>query len=174
MSDVSQYPQNNDASEEVSQVEAVAQVLEEDLSVETDEMRDRHLEMIDAAQTSAELAFDFARELASAKTPSELMVLCMTHAQKQLTVASEQTLEPAEHSSKMGAANVYIIARSSGSHGHDSIDDFTVEDDAGQLLGTFDTQMEAILWSKENGHVAQVARDGNRRDKKNPDHWRCF
>lgn len=163
----------NHASEDPSPIQGTAELArqgnEEDLGVITDEMQDRQLEMIDIARTNAELAFDFARELASAKTPSELMQLCMTHAQKQFTAVSEPTAEVT-----MTMSNAYIEARPKGRQEFYPIDAFVVEDDAGQVLGTFDTQMEAIIWAKEAGHEAQVARNRDLGDKKNPDHWRSF
>jgi hypothetical protein len=169
-----QYQQNNDASEDLPQAEAAAQEIDQGLSVRIDEVVEYQLEMIDIAQTNAELAFDFARELASAKTPSKLMDLCMAHAQKQLAAVAEQTEEVTDPGPKMNVPNVYIEARPKGRHEHDPIDDFVVEDDAGQVLGTFDTQMEAILWAKDTGHAAQVARHSALSDKTNPDHWRSF
>lgn len=171
---MSQSQHNSDAFEGLSQVAAIAQEVEEIQSVRIDEMREYQLEMIEIAQTNAELAFDFARELASAKTPSKLMDLCMAHAQKQLAAVAEQTEEMTDPGPKMTVLNVYIEARPKGRQEHDPIDDFVVEDDAGQVLGTFDTQMEAILWAKDTGHAAQVARHNALSDKTNPDHWRSF
>src|SRR5580698_9884653 len=49
-----------------------------------EETRDHQLDMIDIARANAESAFDFARDLLSARTPSQVMELCTTHAQKQL------------------------------------------------------------------------------------------
>lgn len=174
MTPISQYRQNDDASEDRSQIEAPAQEIEGGLSVRIDEMRGYQLEMIDVAQANAELAFDFARELTSAKTPTELMDLCMTHAQKQLATAAEQTAEMTDPGPKMIMPDAYIEARPKGRQEYDPIDDFVVEDDAGHVLGAFDTQTEAILWAKDNGHVAQVARYNGLCDKKDPDHWRSF
>lgn len=166
--------QRKDASEDVSHVEATAQEVDQDHSVGIDEMREFQLEMIDVAQTNAEQAFEFARELASAKTPSELMDLCMTHAQKQMAIAVQQSEETIDPDPNMTLPNVYIQARPKGRQEHDPIEDFVVEDDADQVLGTFDTQMEAILSAKDAGSTAHVARRSDLNDKTNPDHWRSF
>jgi phasin protein len=174
MSPMTQYQQNDDSSEDLSQVEATADEIEEVRSVNSDELRERQLEMIDIAQTTAEQAFDFARELASAKTPFELMALCMTHAQKQFAASAEQAAEMTDVGPKMTMPTAYIEARPKGRQEDALIDDFVVEDDVGRVLVAFDTQMEAIVWAKDNGHIAQVARHRDRNDKKNPDHWRSF
>ena len=67
----------------------------------------------------------------------------------------------------------YIKARPEGRE-FDPITDFAVEDDAGHVLATFDTQMEAIVWAKEAGHQALVTRVRDLSEKNNPDHWRSF
>jgi Group II intron, maturase-specific domain len=58
-----------------------------------EEMREHQLEMIDVAQANANSAFDFARDLALAKTPSQLMDLCSIHAQNQLAEAPPEQIE---------------------------------------------------------------------------------
>jgi hypothetical protein len=69
--------------------------------------------------------------------------------------------------------NAYIEAgpkvRAEGTH----IDDYVVEDHADHVLGTFETQHEAIAWAKSHGHAPLVARVRNLNDKKIPDHWRA-
>jgi hypothetical protein len=171
---MSQHQQNNDSFEGVSLVEATAQEIDEDLSVGMEEIREFQLEMIDVAQSNALSAFDFAREVASAKRPSELMDLCMTHAQKQMAAAAGQTEEMTDPDPGTTMRNVYIEARPEARQERYPTDAFVVEDDAGQVLGTFDTQMEAILWAKDTGHAVQVACRSDLNDKTNPDHWRSF
>ena len=68
--------------------------------------------------------------------------------------------------------NVYIEARPKGQQEGGSFDDFVVEDQADQVLHTAPTQIEAILWAKDNGHSPLVVRDRQLSDKKQPDHWR--
>lgn len=171
---MNQVEQYHDA--EALQVEAASEQTSpptgEAIPVDKEQMRDYQLAMIDIAQANTNSAFDFARELVSAKTPSQLMDLCTVHAQKQFAETAEQT-ETSEPGSEMGIPNVYIEARPKGQE-HDPIIDFAAEDDAGQVLGIFDTQMEAILWAKDTGHEALVTRARHLDDKNNPDHWRSF
>ncbi len=68
--------------------------------------------------------------------------------------------------------NVYVEARPKGRPEHSHIDDYVVEDHAGQVLVTTRTQQEAIDWAKRQGHHPLVARVRHLNDKKNPDHWR--
>ena len=68
-------------------------------------------------------------------------------------------------------ANVYVEARPKGRE-ESPIDHYVVEDGADQVLKTFNTQKEAIDWSKQQGHHPLVARVRHLNDKKIPDHWR--
>jgi hypothetical protein len=142
-------------------------------SPEMEEMRDHQLAMIDVAQANANAAFDFARNLVSAKTPSQLMDLCSIHAQKQLGDAPTEHIEDVEFDRETALPKAYIEARPKGRE-FDPITDFSVEDNAGQVLATCDTQMEAIIWAKDEGHEAMVTRDRELSDRNNPDHWRAF
>jgi hypothetical protein len=138
-----------------------------------EEMREHQLEMIGVAQANANSAFDFARDLVLAGTPSQLMDLCSIHAQKQIAAASPEQMETTEFEPETVMPKAYIKARPDGRE-FDPIADFTVEDDAGHVLATCDTQMEAIVWAKEAGHEALVTRVRDLSEKNNPDHWRSF
>lgn len=70
-------------------------------------------------------------------------------------------------------AKVYVEARPKGRPEGSRIDDYVVETEGDQVLGTFRTQKEAIDWSKAKGHTAHVARVRHLNDKKRPDHWRA-
>ena len=70
-------------------------------------------------------------------------------------------------------ANVYIEPRPKGRPEGSRIDDYVVEDHADHVLGTFNTQGEAIEWAKAEGHHPLVARVRHLNDKKKPDHWRA-
>lgn len=70
-------------------------------------------------------------------------------------------------------ANVYIEARPKGRPEGSPIDDYVVEDQNDQVLGTFKTQEEAIKWAKGKGHAPLVARVRHLNDKKKPDQWRA-
>ena len=134
-----------------------------------EETRDHQLDMIDIARANAESAFDFARDLLSARTPSQVMELCTTHAQRQLADAANhaETAEPEQ------LPTAYIEARPKGQE-YDPITHFAVEDGGGDVLGTFETQMEAIVWAKDAGYDAMVTRARELSDKNNPGHWRSF
>ena len=69
-------------------------------------------------------------------------------------------------------AIVFIEARPKGRNGT-PIESYVVEDHAEHLLGTFDTQEEAIAWAKGEGHSPHVARVRHLNDKEKPDHWRA-
>jgi hypothetical protein len=70
-------------------------------------------------------------------------------------------------------AKVYVEARPKGKAEGTKIDDYVVESQADLVLATFQTQKEAIDWSKKNGHSPHVARVRHLNDKKIPDHWRA-
>jgi hypothetical protein len=54
-----------------------------------------------------------------------------------------------------------------------AIEGYVVEDHADSVLGSFQTQAEAIEWAKKREHRPLVARVRHLNDKKNPDHWRA-
>jgi len=70
-------------------------------------------------------------------------------------------------------ANVYVEARPKGRPDGTPIDDYVVEDHADHVLGTFNSQHEAIAWAKGKGHSPHVARVRHLNDRKKPDHWRA-
>jgi len=67
--------------------------IEQGFSDAAEKMRVYNLKMIDMAQANAEGVFQFARELASAKSSSDLTELWAAHAKKQFTMISEQFKE---------------------------------------------------------------------------------
>ena len=56
-------------------------------------IRDFNVKMIEMARANTEAVFEFARQLATAKTPSEIMELWTSHARKQFEMLSGQTQE---------------------------------------------------------------------------------
>ena len=70
-------------------------------------------------------------------------------------------------------AIVYVEARPKGRPEGSRIDDFVVEDHADHILHTSQSQEDAIIWAKRNGHGPHVARVRYLNDKKRPDHWRA-
>ena len=63
-------------------------------------------------------------------------------------------------------ANVYIEARPKGRPEGSPIDDYVVETQGDEVLGTFTTQKAAIDWAKANGHSPHVARVRHLNDKR--------
>jgi hypothetical protein len=70
-------------------------------------------------------------------------------------------------------ATVYVEARPKGRPEGSRIDDYVVETQGDEVLGTFTTQKAAIDWAKANGHSPHVARVRHLNDKRKPDHWRA-
>ena len=66
-----------------------------------------------------------------------------------------------------------IEARPKGRSEGTAIEGYVVEDHADSVLGSFQTQAEAIEWAKKREHRPLVARVRHLNDKKNPDHWRA-
>jgi hypothetical protein len=73
---------------------------------------------------------------------------------------------------KKKMSNVYVEPRPKGRTEGTHIDDYVVEDRADHVLGTFQTQKEAIDWAKSHGHSPHVARVRHLDDKQQADHWR--
>jgi hypothetical protein len=69
--------------------------------------------------------------------------------------------------------NVYVEARPKGRPEGTAIEGYVVEDHAESVLGSFQTQAEAIEWAKKREHRPLVARVRHLNDKKNPDLWRA-
>jgi phasin len=92
--------------------EGSARAIEQSYSTAVENMRDYNLKMIDMAQTNIEEVFDVARQLATAKTPSDMIELCTTHARKRFEMLSEQTKELTALGQKLAADSAGPIARS--------------------------------------------------------------
>jgi phasin len=73
--------------------EQSAKAVEQSYSVTVENMRDYNLKMIDMAHANTEGVFEFARQLATAKSPSDMVELWPSHAQKQYEMLSEQIKE---------------------------------------------------------------------------------
>jgi phasin family protein len=77
-------------------------------------MRDYNLKMIDMARVNTEGVFEFARQLATAKSPSEMVELWTSHARKQFEMLSEQLTELTALGQKMASESADPITRSVG------------------------------------------------------------
>jgi len=93
-------------------VERSARAFEESYSTSVEHMRDYNRKMMEIAQANMETVFEIARQLGSAKTPSEIIELWTTHARKQFEVLSEQTRELTALGQKLAVESVGPMARS--------------------------------------------------------------
>lgn len=91
--------------------EKAAQAVEQSYSATTDNMRDYSIKMINMAQANTEAVFEFARQLASAKAPSDFAEVWTTHARKQYEMLSQQTKELTTLGQKMAGESGEPIAR---------------------------------------------------------------
>jgi hypothetical protein len=74
-------------------VDQSVQAFEQTYSAMIEQMRDYNLKMIDIAQANTGGVFEFARQLSTAKSSSDLFELWTAHAQKQTAMLNEQIKE---------------------------------------------------------------------------------
>ena len=89
-----------------SATEEATEVLEESYTTATKGASAYGLKVIDAARTNTNAAFDFATEIATAKSLSELVELSTAHARKQFDTVSAQTKELTSLAQKVSADTV--------------------------------------------------------------------
>ncbi len=82
------------------------------IPVTFESIRDFNVKMIDIAHANMESFFGFARQLATAKAPSDIMELWTAHARKQFETLTEQTKELSALGQKMAKESAEPIARS--------------------------------------------------------------
>lgn len=92
--------------------ERSARAFEQSYSNAVENMRHYNLKMIDMAQANAEAVFEFVRQLAAAKTPSDTLELWTSHARKQFEMLSEQTKELTALGQKLAEESAEPITRS--------------------------------------------------------------
>jgi hypothetical protein len=81
----------------------MARSVEQSSTAAVEKMREYNLRIIDMACANAEAAFELARQLTTAKTPSEFIELWTSHARKQFEMFSEQTKDLTALGQKMVA-----------------------------------------------------------------------
>ena len=91
--------------------EQSARAVEQSYSATVENMRDYHLKMIDMARANTEAAFEFARQLAITKSPSDVMELWTSHARKQFEKLSEQVKELTALGQKIASKSAEPITR---------------------------------------------------------------
>ena len=67
--------------------------VQEGFTSAVENVRDLNLRLIDMAQANTEAAFNFAREVAEANAPSDLVQAWTTHATKQFDMLTKQASE---------------------------------------------------------------------------------
>lgn len=93
-------------------VEPSTQAVEKSYSVTVENIRALNVKMIEMARANAEAAFDFALQIATASSPSDVSGLWTMHARDQFEMLSEQTKELTALGQKMAGESVEPIARS--------------------------------------------------------------
>ena len=86
--------QIKDTSEKLSAAtEQTAKLIENTYASAAKGIKDYNLKALEFAQINSDAAFDYAQQLMSMKSPSEMLELWATHARKQFEVLTEQTKE---------------------------------------------------------------------------------
>jgi hypothetical protein len=83
----------NTASRTVSKNFDFGQGLPEGFGSALEKVRDLNVRLIDMTRVNTNAAFDFAREVAEAQAPSDLVQAWTTHATKQFDVLTKQVSE---------------------------------------------------------------------------------
>ncbi len=86
--------------------------VEQSYSITVENIRDFNVQIIDMARANTEFVFQFARQFATAKTPSDIMELWTAHARKQFEMLSEQTKELTALGQKIAGESAEPITRS--------------------------------------------------------------
>ena len=93
-------------------VDQSALAFEQSYSVTLGNIRAFNTKIIDMAQANTDAVFNFALQIAAAKTPSDVIVLWPEHARKQFEMLSEQVKELTALGQKMTGESTMPISRS--------------------------------------------------------------
>jgi hypothetical protein len=91
--------------------ERSARAVEQSSWATADNMREFSIKMINMAQANTEVIFEFARQLANAKAPSDFAEVWTSHVRKQFEMLKEQTEELTTLGQKMAGESAAPIAR---------------------------------------------------------------
>jgi len=83
--------------------------IEEGASAVAGNLRDLNVTLIEMAHANINAAFEFARQAASARTPSDMVNLWSTHLPKQLRLLTEQAKELTELGQKLASRSAPSI-----------------------------------------------------------------
>ena len=95
-------------------VEDTARGTEQSYFVAAEGMRDFNVRLIEMAYANTVAALDLAREISTAKGPSEATALWFSHAQKQFERLTEQSKELTVLAQRIATSSAEPIARSFG------------------------------------------------------------
>jgi hypothetical protein len=76
-----------------------------------EDVRDLNVRLIAMAQANTSAAFEFAREVAAAKEPSDLVEACTAHATKQFDMLTKQASELTRLGQRLANATADSVAR---------------------------------------------------------------
>ncbi len=85
--------------------------VQEGFTSAVENVRDLNVRLIDMARANTEAAFDFAREVAAAKAPSDFVQAWSTHATKQFDVLTKQASELTTLCQRFASTTAEPIAR---------------------------------------------------------------
>jgi hypothetical protein len=86
--------------------------IEQNFSSVLEKSRDLNVKLVEMARDNAEATFDFARQIAAAKTPSDLAEALSTHANKQFELFNTQMRELASLAQTIAGSGTGPFARS--------------------------------------------------------------
>jgi len=86
--------------------------MEQSCSATVENIRDFNVKMIDAARANADAVFEFAHQIATAKSPTDFVELWTAHAKKQFAMLSEQTKEMTALGQKIASESAEPMTRS--------------------------------------------------------------
>lgn len=110
---MSEYDEGrNFANKSAAVANETLEKVEQSAGVTAENIRALNVKMIDMACANAEATFDLAFQIATAKTPSDIIELWSRHARKQFELLGEQTKELTALGQKMASQSVEPIARS--------------------------------------------------------------
>ena len=97
-----------------------ARIVEQTSSSPLENMRELNASLIEMAQTNTETVFDFARQMAAAKTPSDMVKLWTRHARRQFEMLNEQVKELRVHGEKIAGSSAEQPSQSLNERGDES------------------------------------------------------
>jgi phasin len=96
----------------VAAAEGSAKGIEQGYSAAVESLRDFNVKLIEMTQANATAAFEFARQISTAKGPSEAIELWSSQARKQFDTLTTQSKELAALGQKIATVSAEPMARS--------------------------------------------------------------